>query len=60
MELITDFRVKIEHTVESSYEFNTSRDPDSINHNAKRAQALLTKMTFVYGVRLVTSPFATD
>jgi hypothetical protein len=58
MELLTDIKMKIEHTVEFLYEFSTSQDLDSISHNAKLAQALLTKMTFVYGVRLVASPFA--
>jgi hypothetical protein len=55
MRLLTDVKMKIDHAVEYSYEFNTSRDPDSISHNARCAQALLTNMTFVYGVRFVAS-----
>jgi len=48
MDLLTEIKAKIKHFVQSSYEFDTSRTPDSINRNASRAQALLTKMTFVY------------
>jgi hypothetical protein len=60
MELLAEIKTKVEHAVESLYEFNTSRDPDSISHNAKRAQALLTDMAFVYGVRLSASLFVTN
>jgi hypothetical protein len=60
MTLITDIKSRIEHTVESLYEFDTSQAPNSISRNATRAQALLTKMTFVYRVRLIASPFVAN
>ena len=52
MELVTDIKNKVEHAVETSYEFDTSRAPDKIRRNIGRAQALLSEMTFVYRVRL--------
>jgi lantibiotic modifying enzyme len=55
MKLLTDMKTNIKHDVESSYEFDTSRAADSVSHNVRRAQALLTKTTFIYRVRLVTS-----
>jgi len=63
MRLLTDIKTKIKHSVESSYEFDTSRalDGDTISRNARLAQALLTKMTFIYRVlRLIPSPFAAN
>ena len=53
--LLTDIKTGTKHAVQSLYEFSTSRAPDSIGHNASRAQALLTNMTFVYRVRLIES-----
>jgi hypothetical protein len=55
MELLTDMKSKIKHAVDSLYEFDTSRAPDSISRNVSRAQALLAKTTFVYRVRLIAS-----
>ena len=55
MKLLTDMKTNIKHAVYSSYEFDTSRAPDSISRNASRAQALLAKTTFVYRVRLIAS-----
>ena len=55
MKLLTDMKTKIKHAVASSYEFDTSRAPDSIGRNASRAQALLDKATFIYRVRLIAS-----
>ena len=56
MKLVTDIKTKIKHIVESSYGFDTSRAPDVISRNTSRAQGLLTKMTFIYQVRLIASP----
>jgi len=53
-------KAKIKHAVESSYEFDTSQAPNSISHNLSRAQVLLAKMTFIYRVRLIISPFAAN
>ena len=39
--------------MESSYEFDTSRDSESIGRNASRAQALLAEATFIYQVYLI-------
>jgi hypothetical protein len=55
MRFLTDMKMKIKHAVESSYEFDTSQAPNSIDHNASHAQALLAKMTFIYRVRLIAS-----
>lgn len=55
MKLLTDMKTKIKHAVDSSYEFETSRAPDSIGRNASRAQALLAKTTFIYRVHLIVS-----
>ena len=52
MEFLSDIKMKIMPVVESSYEFDTSRAPESISRNATYAQALLTKMTFIYRVCL--------
>ncbi len=52
--------MKIKHVVESSYEFDTSQAPDSISRNARRAQAMLVKRTFIFRVCLIPSPFATE
>ena len=60
MRHLTDIKTKIEHAVDSWYEFDTSRAPDSIGDNVIRAQTLLNKMTFVYGVRPVSSPFVAN
>jgi hypothetical protein len=60
MTFIADIKTKVMHAVESSYEFDTSQAPESIGRNASRAQALLTDMAFVYKVRLIASPFATN
>jgi hypothetical protein len=60
MGFIADIKKNIWHAVETLYEFNTSRDPRSISHNATRAHALLDNMTFVYGVRLNASPYAAN
>jgi len=48
MRFLTDIRAKIMHAVESLYDFDTSQAPESIGRNSSRAQALRTKMTFVY------------
>ena len=53
MELVIDIKKKIEHAVETSYEFDTGRAPDKIRRNKGRAKALLSEMTFVYRVRLI-------
>ena len=50
MKLFNDMKTKIKFAVESSYEFDTSRDPQSISRNASRAQALLDETTFIYRV----------
>jgi hypothetical protein len=55
MKLLIDMKAKIKHDVDSMYEFDTSRAADSISHNARRAQALLAKATFIYRVRLIAS-----
>ncbi len=52
MEFLTDMKMKIKPAVDSSYEFNTSKTLDSIGHNASRAEALLSKATFIYRVCL--------
>ena len=48
--------MKIMHAVETLYEFDTSQAPESIGRNANRAQALRTKMRFVYRVRRFSPP----
>jgi hypothetical protein len=53
MKLLNDMKTKIKSAVESSYEFDTSRDSQSISHNASRAQALLAETTFIYRVYLI-------
>jgi hypothetical protein len=53
---LTDIKTKIKHAVQYSYGFDTSRAPGSIGRNARRAQALLSRMTFIYRVRLMASP----
>jgi hypothetical protein len=53
MEFLADIKTKIKHAVDSSYDFDTSRAPDSIGRNVSRAQALLAKATFIYRVRLI-------
>src|SRR6266849_1438688 len=53
MKLLTDMKTKIKHVVDSSYEFDTSRAPESISRNVRHAQALLAKATFIYRVRLL-------
>jgi hypothetical protein len=58
MKLLIDIKTKIKLAVETSYEFDTSRTPDSISRNASRAQALLAKTTFIYRVRLIASLFS--
>ena len=55
MEFLTDMKMKIKPAVDSSYEFNTSKTLDSIGHNASRAEALLSKATFIYRVCLIAS-----
>jgi hypothetical protein len=55
MKLLTVMKTNIKHAVYSSYEFDTSRAPDSISRNVSRAQALLAKTTFIYRVRLIAS-----
>jgi hypothetical protein len=55
MKFLTDMKTKIKHAVDSSYQFDTSRAPDSISRNVHRAQALLAKTTFIYRVRLIAS-----
>jgi hypothetical protein len=49
--LLINMKMKIMHAVQTSYGFDTSRAPDSISHNTRLAHALLTNMTFIYGVR---------
>jgi hypothetical protein len=56
MSFFTDIKKKIMYTVQSSYGFDTCRSSDSIGRNARRAQALLSDITFIYRVRLITSP----
>ena len=60
MRFLTDLKKKIKPTVQSSYGFDTSRAPDSIGRNARRAQALLSRMTFIYRVRLIALLLAVD
>jgi len=48
MRFFADMKMNIKHAVEFSYEFDTSRAPDSISRNVSRAQALLAKTTFIY------------
>jgi len=48
MILLSDMKTGIKHAVDSSYGFDTSRAPDSISHNARHAQAILTSMSFIY------------
>ncbi|KAI9509442.1 hypothetical protein F5148DRAFT_753623 [Russula earlei] len=48
MSHIADLKTKIMHQVESLYGFDTSQAPDSIGRNSRVAQALLTKMAFIY------------
>ena len=55
MELLTDLKTKTKSAVESSYEFDSSRAPQSISRNASRAQALLADTTFIYRVYLIVS-----
>jgi hypothetical protein len=55
MEFLTDIKTKIKHAVDSSYQFDTSRAPDSISRNVSRAQALLAKAAFIYRVRFIAS-----
>lgn len=55
MRVIADIKLKIMQAVENLYEFDTSQAHESIGRNAHHAQALLTKMTFVYRVRLIAS-----
>lgn len=57
MTFIADIKAKVMHAVESSYEFDTSQAPESIGRNARRAQALLIDLAFVYKVSLIASPF---
>ena len=52
MKLLNNMKTKIKSAVVSSYEFDTSRTPDSIRRNASHAQALLAETTFIYRVRL--------
>jgi hypothetical protein len=60
MMFLAYMKTKIKYAVESSYEFDTSQAPNSISHNASRAQALLVKMTFIYQVGRIASPFAAN
>ena len=60
MKLLKDIKKKAKPAVESLYEFDTSQAPQSISHNAGRAQALLAETTFIYQVHLVVSPFAAN
>ena len=46
------------HEVESLYGFDTNQAPESMSRNASRAQALLTRASFVYRVRLIELPFS--
>ncbi|KAI9509440.1 hypothetical protein F5148DRAFT_753521 [Russula earlei] len=48
MKLLYDMKMKIMPYVESFYGFDASRAPEIIHRNARRAQALLTQMTFIY------------
>ena len=56
MKLFNYMKTKTESAVTFSYEFDTSRAPDSIQIglNASQAQALLTNNAFIYRVRLIT------
>ena len=58
MKHLSDIKLKIKQVVEASYEFDTSRAPDSIGRNASRAQALLSNFTFIYRVCLIASLFS--
>ena len=60
MRFFVDIKMKIMHAVECLYEFDARQTPESIGHNASRAQALLTNMTFIYRVRLIVSPFVAN
>jgi hypothetical protein len=59
MKFLRYMKMKIKSVVETSYEFDTSRAPDSISRNTGRAQALLANTTFIYRVRLIASHFQT-
>jgi len=48
MKLLDDMKTKTKSPVESSYGFDTSQAPQSISHNASRAQELLAEATFIY------------
>ena len=60
MSILSNMKMRINHEVDSSYGFDTSRAPNSISRNSSRVRALLTETTFVYRVRLIASPFATN
>ena len=51
MKLFMETKRRILHIVEAQYGFDTSHAPNSISANAALAQALLSGMGFVYGVR---------
>jgi hypothetical protein len=55
MKLLNDMKMKTKSAVDSSYEFDTSQAPQSISHNASRAQELLAETTFIYRVYLIVS-----
>jgi len=48
MKLFTEMKTNIKHAVDTSYEFDTSRAPESIGRNASHAQALLDNAAFIY------------
>jgi hypothetical protein len=52
MMLLNDMKTKTKYAVESSYEFDTSRAPQSISRNASRA---LAETAFIYRVHLIVS-----
>jgi len=60
MTFLTDMKTRVKHSVEYSYEFDTSQATKIISRNARRAQALLAKMAFIYRVRLIASPFSAN
>jgi hypothetical protein len=53
LKLLAYMKTKIKHTLDSCYEFDTGRAPESISRNASRAQALLAEKTFIYRVYLI-------
>lgn len=52
MSLLSEMKTKLRHAVKTLYEFNPHRTPGSVSYNIAHANELLTKMAFIYRVRL--------